>query len=179
MSRTTRPNRVGERDDYQTPIWCVEALLKHGVVPRGRFLEPCKGVGNILETVRPYVSSVDWCEIAEGRDFLEPGRYRDLEFDWSMSNPPFSLARRFIDEARRVARNVAFLLRVNFLGSKVRQEWWNAGRLPTALDVLATRPMFKLSDGSHVLTKSGKPGTDATEYAWFVWSEGHRGIHVI
>lgn len=61
------------------------------------------------------------------------------------------------------------MLRINFLGSIARHEWWKNNQ-PTALYVLSKRPSF-----------SGK-GTDATDYAWFVWDKTGRitsGIHFV
>lgn len=77
-----------------------------------------------------------------------------------------------------MGENIAFLLRLNFLGSKDRRDWWQT-RMPTALYVLTPRPKFLMRDGSEVLGKNGKPGTDSCEYAWFVWSHSYAGIHVI
>jgi hypothetical protein len=53
------------------------------------------------------------------------------------------------------------LLRINYLGSISRHEWWKENS-PTALHVLSKRPSF-----------TGK-GTDATDYAWFVWDKSNR-----
>jgi hypothetical protein len=70
------------------------------------------------------------------------------------------------------------LLRLNFLGSGGRRDWWQP-RIPTAIFVLAPRPSFLDRDGRPVLGKDGRPGVDACEYAWFVWSRLYSGVRVI
>ena len=53
------------------------------------------------------------------------------------------------------------LLRINYLGSISRHEWWKENT-PIAIHVLSKRPSF-----------TGK-GTDATDYAWYVWDKSDR-----
>ena len=54
------------------------------------------------------------------------------------------------------------LLRLNWLGSEDRAAWLR--RHPPSVYVLPNRPSF---------VEGG--GTDATEYAWFIWGEGFGG----
>jgi hypothetical protein len=174
-----------ENDSYQTPPEAIGSLLAH-VKPQGRFLEPCAGSGNILAAVRAIepALAISWCELypsdgGPGVDFLAhrvggPGS----RYDWIVTNPPYSQACGFIEQSLRLASNVAMLLRLNFLESEERREWWQR-RLPSALYVLARRPGFRDRGGKRVVGKNGKPGTDACAYGWFVWSQKYSGIHVI
>jgi hypothetical protein len=88
-------------------------------------------------------------------------------FDWNtpvdliLTNPPFSLAKEFIEHSVVLAPTVLMLLRINYLGSIGRHKWWKQ-YTPTALHVLSKRPSF-----------TGK-GTDATDYAWYVWDKSER-----
>jgi len=179
MSSTGRGATRRPNDDYQTPPRAIDALLHH-VRPFGRVLEPCRGSGNIyraLENCRPRVTLLDWCELAEGRDFFDleaPPRF----YDWIVTNPPFSLAQEFIDRSLLLATNVVMLLRLNFLESEVRREWWQT-RLPTAIYVLSQRPGFLDAAGNRIGGANGKGGTDSCAYGWFVWSTLYSGIHVI
>jgi hypothetical protein len=93
-------------------------------------------------------------------DFLAMGHIGG--FDVAIGNPPFCLADRFIGACLERARVVAFLLRLNVLGSLKRFRLWQ--RHPADVYVLADRPSF---------TEDG--GTDMAEYAWFVW--GQCGTH--
>jgi hypothetical protein len=81
-----------------------------------------------------------------------------------VTNPPYSLADEFCRHAISVATEVFLLLRLNFLGSQRRKEWWTHHE-PSALFVLSKRPSFV----------NGK--TDSTEYAWFYWGARWKGIH--
>lgn len=80
-----------------------------------------------------------------------------------LTNPPYNLAREFADRAIRevygsgnVFGVVAMLLRLNWLAGQKRAEWMRA-HTPSVY-VLSRRPSF-----------TGM-GTDATDYAWMVWS---------
>jgi len=99
------------------------------------------------------------------KDFLEWTGNTDL----IITNPPFSLEQEFITKSCKQAETVIMLLRLNYLGSITRHEWWKEYS-PTSLYVLSKRPSF-----------TGK-GTDATDYAWFVWDKTTRipkGLHFV
>ena len=82
----------------------------------------------------------------------------DGEVDLILTNPPFSIAKEFIEHSMMCSTTVIMLLRINFLGSQARHDFWNQFP-PDGLIILSKRPSF-----------TGK-GTDATDYAWFVWSD--------
>jgi hypothetical protein len=89
-------------DKILTPDWCADDMVRH-FNPTGRILEPCKGNGVFLKYLP---KNTRWCEIDEGIDFFdwhEP-------VDWIITNPPFSLVRKFRAHAQEVSRNVVFLL---------------------------------------------------------------------
>jgi hypothetical protein len=182
VSATNRGERGGEGADYfPTPAWCVDWLLRAVDLPGGWWLEPSAGEGAIIRAVNARRTDVCWSaiEIREeamgalaravasgGRsgavdrdDFLTAApRYAHVDHhDVVCGNPPFNAAAEFIARALRVAPVVAFLLRLNFLGSQKRLDFWR--RHPADVYVLSERPSF---DGE---------GTDATEYAWFVWGQ--------
>lgn len=79
--------------------------------------------------------------------------------DVVVSNPPFTLASEFLDHTISNLKPTlaAFLLRLNFLGSRLRRPWWDA-HPPDAQRVLTDRPDFTGAGG------------DSIEYAWFIWS---------
>jgi hypothetical protein len=106
-----------------------------------------------------------YSEIREGKDFFE---WQD-QTDLILTNPPFSLAQSFIDHSIEQAQTVMMLLRINYLGSISRHDWWKLNS-PTSLFVLSKRPSF-----------TGR-GTDATDYAWYVWDKTSRiapGVHFV
>lgn len=86
-----------------------------------------------------------------------------------IGNPPYRQAQEHVEAGLDLLRDgdrLAFLLRLNFLGSKDRVRFWRRPGLES-VQTVAPRPSFGLN-------KLGKPGSDGTEYAVFVWRKGHR-----
>lgn len=158
-----RPN-----DFYQTPLYTIESLFKVLDFNKvNNFFEPCKGIGNIYNNVD--VKDKDYCEILENKDYLNTPLNR--EYDLIITNPPFTYAKEFLEKSLTESKSVWYLLRLNFLESKERSDWWK-DKNPTHLLTLSARPSF-----------TGK-GTDATGYAWFGWDYSNicklpPGIHVL
>ena len=89
-------------DVVYTPAWAARDMVKH-FAPGGRVLEPCKGKGVFLDYLPP---DTDWCEITEGRDFFDWSE----PVDWVVSNPPYSLTRRWFRHSYTVAQNLLYLV---------------------------------------------------------------------
>jgi hypothetical protein len=86
---------------------------------------------------------------------------------WTVTNPPFSESLEITDVALQMSTHVIMLQRLNWLGSKKRNAWWQENP-PKGVMVLPKRPSF-----------TGK-GTDACEYGWFCWGQfEHFGIKVL
>lgn len=103
-----------------------------------------------------------WVETAIGLSNMqtEDGKPRLI-----VGNPPYRQAQFHIEAALRLLRDgdrLAYLLRLNFLGSSARVAFWRQGELEL-VQPIAPRPSF--TNG----------GTDGTEYAVFVWRKGYRG----
>lgn len=157
-----------EADFYETPDWLTRAIVPHLGIPR-RVLEPACGghaIVDVLTEAWPGAIVVHGDKFPKCRteavDFLSvapaPG------FDLIITNPPFSLAREFVEHALRFdGVRVCMLLRVGFLGSQERAEWWRAHR-PSGMYVTPRRPCFVGS------------GSDNSEYAWLVWNTEPVGI---
>lgn len=179
MSSTNRGGQRSEADNYPTPAWCVHRLLEACPLPSGRWLEPAAGEGAIIRAVNEHFATtwpdvvVEWSanDIRKVRpivskhttgDFLEwPGTVNGPhEFAVCITNPPYSRAQEFIEQAMYHADTVAMLLRLNYLGSEARAQFWRSW--PPDVYVLPNRPAFV----------NGK--TDSCEYAWFVWTSGAR-----
>jgi phage N-6-adenine-methyltransferase len=118
LAPQTRPIRP-LKDEVFTSSALARRLVEY-FKPAGRMLDPCRGPGAFFEAMCAQKSgTVDWCEIAEGRDFLE----YDEEVDWVMSNPPWSSKayRAFVERACRLSQNVVYLVRLhNALGTSAR-----------------------------------------------------------
>ena len=141
-------------DFYPTPKECYEKLP----IDWSQFktaLEPCKGDGRIVSFLENKGVVVDWCEIKEEKDFFDYNGEVDLIF----TNPPYSLAQKFIEHSMSCAPTIIMLLRINFLGTKKRFEFWQQFP-PDGMFILSKRPSF-MNNGKR----------EATEYAWYVWSD--------
>jgi hypothetical protein len=169
-------------DSYATPAWCTRAILPH--LTPGSVLDPCCGDGAILDVVRDAWSApqfgieIDAVRARKARcgrsrgiatdDALDQQRvdWPDIDGGNIITNPPYRLAMQFVARAlheigRGKPATAAFLLRLNFLGAQSRADFHRAH--PADVYVLPRRPSF--TGG----------GTDATEYAWFVWGPGRGG----
>jgi hypothetical protein len=88
-----------------------------------------------------------------------------------ITNPPFSLAREFAEACRSVKPEyLALLLRCNVLGSRPWRAFWRE-HPPTRIRPVV-RPAFPKPGESEA------EGTDASEYAWFIWVAGERPINI-
>jgi len=166
MSATNRNERGGGGVDYfPTPPWCVHRLLDVCPLPFGRWLEPAVGGGDIVRAVADhaaYAGRVEW-RTMDLRDEVIADVHGDFlesviseRFAAVLTNPPFALALAFVQRSLALSPVVAFLQRINWLRGSPEHNAWMRANTPS-LYVLPQRPSF---DGH---------GTDATEYAWFVW----------
>jgi hypothetical protein len=195
MSATNRNGTIRSHNDfYPTPNWLTEAILPYLPIADDadrnvRILEPAAGNGALLKVLlnrwpNAQYRTVDIEYMRDRRLPLIPnvdhtlGDFLTVEpeanCDVIITNPPFRYALEFIERSFRWRRNadswVVMLLRLNFLGSRKRGKWLRA-HLP-AIFVTPRRPPFSKN-------KKGQFGTDATEYAWFVWGKGASGLTIL
>jgi hypothetical protein len=183
MSSTNRSRKAVEsrfinRDYYVTPVEEIKKFLV-----KFKELEPSAFTGTILDpcaggdkdhlmsyplVLEPYqVMTMDIREDSLARlkcNYLQT----DLYFapDVIITNPPFHLAQPIIQKALKDVKDGGFvimLLRVNFLGSKGRLNFWQKN-MPKYMIVHSERMSF-LDSGA----------TDSIEYAHFVWQKGYNG----
>ena len=165
MSATNRGTKRNDRDFYPTPQEPIDKIFAEiDFTNVSHFVEPCRGDGAIYDRIEVKKS---YAELSDGIDYFNT----TFETDLIITNPPFGLALEFLEKSLLEAKTVVYLLRLNFLGSQKRKEFWQKNP-PTHLFTLSKRPSF-----------TGK-GTDATEYAWFVFDGGGyfkkpNGIYVV
>jgi len=179
VSATGRGRERNARDFYQTPRWCVEALLEcEPIAPP--YFDPCCGDGAILEVLAehgeafgldihpPAVRACKDAGLWTGIDDFLGGNRWEGDHGSVVMNPPYRQAAEFIrhaigQQARGV--KVAALLRLNFLGSsRKRIDLVGPGSCLRSVLVLSKRPSF-----------TGDGRTDACEYCWMVWEVGYTG----
>lgn len=151
------------RELYPTPDSVVNALLNTLTFRRRDvFLEPCRGTDAIFGKVDLPPHQKKWAELDRGVDYLKT----DFDkVDVIITNPPFSLTEEFIRKSLSELKpdgTMAYLQRVNFLGSKLRVPFWAEVGFPNKTPVIVPRPRFV------------KGGSDSCEYCWFIWDNGNR-----
>lgn len=161
MSRTT--GNTVPRELYPTPHQVVSALMqKLKLREKDKFLEPCRGTDAIWNQINLPDNQKHWAEIEMGRDYLKTNFQ---QVDVIITNPPFSLTEQFIEKSLSELApdgTMAYLQRVNFLGSIKRIDFWKRVGFPGKSPIIVPRPRFVGG------------GSDSCEYAWFIWDRGER-----
>jgi len=107
---------INKPDNYSDIVYTPEdvciKLIQH-FKPTGLILEPAAGDGAFYKNLP---EPKDWCEIEQGRDFFDYTQ----KVDWVMTNPPWSLMRKFLNHSYKIADNVCFLIPVYHLWTKAR-----------------------------------------------------------
>lgn len=184
MSATGRnkPDRKrNEKDQYQTPLWCTQALLSNRAIPFDLFktiLEPCAGGGKIIQAceLEGLSSKFHAIELDEKyqeslkvlsntfvecpQDFLTYD-FGDKRYDCVLTNPPYSKSMEFVKKALTLSDHVIMLLSLGYHGCISRYDFMKATTPDTM--VLTPRPRFVHG------------GSDQTEYAWFYWHKNSAG----
>ena len=153
-----------------TALACVRTLdlLDEGLT----VIEPSVGGGAFVRAVievapSSYVIGVDVNPDAAGTALCQYALDCDFAITtghahWIIGNPPYSHAEAHVRHALTLAPRCAFLLRLAFLESVKRVDFWRDHQ-PSEVFVLAKRPSF--TGG----------GTDSAAYGWFVWDRTKPG----
>lgn len=149
------------QDRFYTPEAIVKSMIEMANLTEGEIvLEPCRGDGAIYNAIPDYCES-RWCEIDQGRDFFD---YESAEhIDVIITNPPFSLFKRFIAKCVELkpqklvllfgclnitSNRIRMLLDAGYIHTKQHHTWWNRVCGPVMIMV------FELGDdvGSTIMT---------------------------
>ena len=176
-------------DHYATPYpvtWALcDWMIANDIMPHKNafptrkrnfsVLEPCCGKGHISRVLTEEygldVTSHDLHDYGYGESgvnyLIKPEKHPRLyEFSAVITNPPFSLAERFIRRAMRDAPIVAMLLPNDFWHAKTRAVFFRS-RPPRAVLALTWRPAFlKLERGENPLSN----------FSWTVWDDRYDQI---
>lgn len=160
-------NLEREKDDYyKTPAHATRALLSRETF-EGVTWEPACGDGAISRLLPGTVISTDLHDRGFGEsgvDFLREIR----RVDNVVTNPPYVLAREFVEHALKCARyKVAMLLKLNFLEGQARYPFFEETPL-RCVYVFSQRLSFDKGN------EAGK-GNGLLAYAWFVWDHRKEG----
>lgn len=174
--RASSKNR-SKNDHYPTHPSLVWQLLEKEEFPK-EMIEPCCGkksvITNILIDREFSVESYDlfYGDPESRRDYLCETR----SFEGMVTNPPFSIAEKFIEKSLSVVKEkFALLLPLDYLHGYDRYLSLYEGRTPLrTVYSLVRRPLF-----SDSVREDGKYRTGSTSFAWFVWEIGYKGKPMI
>jgi hypothetical protein len=167
-------------DFYETPEIATEKLLDVEEF-LGSIWEPACGAGGIARVLRCKgynVVATDLYPHGFGRslplDFLSI-KFQDahrIRFDNIITNPPYSLALEFAEQATSLARlrrgKVAMLLRLAWLEGKKRKDFFKMSRLARVWVFSSRLPRM------HRPGWKGKKSSSMIAFAWFVWDYSRR-----
>lgn len=171
MSQRIEP--LNSLDDYPSPPWSVRALCEKVLLQNSQLKlwdvwEPACGRGHMAETLKEYFTNVHATDIHDYgyggvQDFLISQNPPNPKVAFIITNPPFRLAEKFIEQAHRHARRgVAMLVRTSFLESVGRYENLFKNNPPSEVAQFVERvPMVKGRYDPKAVT--------ATSYCWMIW----------
>jgi len=153
-------------EGYDTVAWPVVALLAHLGGGIGCAWDPCRGAGQLVETLRAHGADA----VGTDGDFFTitalPAGVSAI-----ITNPPYGENKRgeqavaFIEHALALGvPRVAMLLRVDFDSAITRQHLFRCCSAFAGKLVLLNR--IKWFDG---------PSSPSDNHAWFIWNRAHVG----
>lgn len=105
---------AASHDVVFTPRPLSKRIIDH-FAPQGRVLDPCKGDGSFYDQF-PSDCQPLWCEITQGVNFFD---FKE-RVDWIVSNPPYSIFRKFLLHSMTIADDIVFLITCNHVWTKAR-----------------------------------------------------------
>ena len=168
-------NASGKRkksDFYETPYSITRHLLNvEDFDYKLTICEPACGEGAIVKVLQEKTNNVVFYDIQ--KNFLTETE----QYDYIITNPPFSIAYEFIQKAKIVAKKkFAFLLPLSYLHGKQRYDCiYSDKEYPLKKVYVFTRyPML-----GEKLREDGKYNTGMMVYAWFIFEKNYTGPSVI
>jgi len=164
-------NATGKRrksDFYETPYSITRKFLSVEEFDYDLTIcEPACGAGAIVKVLKENTDNVVAYDVE--KNFLTETK----QYEYIITNPPFSIAQEFILKAKQVAKKkFAFLLPLSYLHGKKRyDEIYSDREYPLKKVYVFTRyPML-----GEALREDGKYNTGMMVYAWYVWTNGYSG----
>lgn len=168
-------NASGKRkksDFYETPYSITRKFLNVEDFDYSLTIcEPACGAGAIVKVLKENTDNIIAYDIE--KNFLSETN----QYDYIITNPPFSIAYDFILKAKLVAKKkFAFLLPLSYLHGKKRYDNIYCDKeYPLKKVYVFTRyPML-----GENLREDGKYNTGMMVYAWFVFERGYEGPSMI
>ncbi|MDD8022288.1 MAG: helix-turn-helix domain-containing protein [Paracoccaceae bacterium] len=125
-----------DRERVMTPPALAAAVIGHFADRiSGRVLDPARGAGAFHDQLPAHLER-SWCELEDGRDFLE----WDAQVDGIITNPPWSKIREFTQHAMKVTDHIVWLVPIVNITTKARLRDLNAHGFGIAELVLIDTP---------------------------------------
>jgi len=166
-------NATGKRkksDFYETPYTLTRKFLDVEYFNKNSTVcEPACGGGAISKVLNEYWEDDKITAYDKETNFL----WDFDEYNYIITNPPFSLAFEFIQKAKQLAKSkFALLLPLSYLHGKKRfDEIYSDREYGLEKVYVFTRyPML-----GETLREDGKYNTGMMVYAWYVWTNGYSG----
>ena len=176
-----------ENDFYATDPQTLKMFLyefwKDNGFEGGEILEPACGQGHISKTLKELlprfnITSTDLIDRGYGTggiDFLTYNYGRT--FDVVITNPPFSLAKEFIEKGLEVSdKHVIMLCKIQLLEGIKRKDMFQ--NTPLKYVYVHTTRQATWKEGKPLDSK-GKKWATTMCLAWFVWDKDYKGEPII
>lgn len=149
-----------ESDFYPTPPDVTIALMNYLCLPTSSTIwEPACGEMDTSNAIKDMGYEVISTDIQTGTDFLNSPLQN---CDWIITNPPFSLAEKFIRKCNKHNKPFALLLKSQYWNAKKRYKLFQEIR-PTYICPLTWRPNF--------FFKREHSSGSLLDMMWCIWME--------
>jgi hypothetical protein len=168
MSQRPSGYQRKEFDRYQTPALVTNVLVPHiSNIAWRHIWEPAAGEGQMVRELAKHCPNVHSSDIETGIDFLRQGNA--LATDAIITNPPYALARQFIEHALALTKPttgiVAMLLRTDYDHAATRQHLFS-GCYAFARKIVLTK---------RIVWFDGPGAAPSFNHAWYLWDWLHDG----
>ena len=175
-------------DFYATDPIAVQKLLTKYSINGSEILEPCVGNGNIANAIskfytnKPNITGIDIVDRGYPNTIVH--NYltweTDKKFDCIITNPPFSLAKEFVEKSMPLLNDgydedgypngqLIMFLKIQFLEGAKRKELFE--KYPPKYIYVFRNRMATWNNGEP-LDPNGKRWATTMCHAWFVWEKG-------
>lgn len=157
---TKKPKAMINRkaDDFQTPKNAILPIIKY--LDKSKVVWECAcGFGNLVSSFRQAGFTCFGTDIKDGYDFLT---YSPENYDYIVTNPPFSLKQQFLERCYRLDKPFALLLPLTTFETRKRQKLFE--KYGVQVIFLDKRIRFETPSG-----RKGKSSSPWFASAWFTW----------